>query len=284
MSKVGSRVWFNGALRDANDISWAQNRAFRYGDGLIETMRMLRGELLFFHDHIERMLHGAHELMLPVPSHWDAKFFYDRITQVLTANAYDASARIRIQLWRTGEGLHTPIHQGVDFIIETTEAKSEYTYNDTGLKAVVVNGIRKTYDRLANVKTSSALSYVLAAIEAQQQKADVGLVLNDRGTIADAVGRNVFILEKGKVVTPPLTDAGVAGVFRLQLMQLVRSHGIVMLEASITPERLGDADEIFVTNVTDGIQPISQFNGKSFPTQQTKELYRLFRNHLLHAE
>jgi branched-subunit amino acid aminotransferase/4-amino-4-deoxychorismate lyase len=97
-------------LIDRSEIDFVNNRAFRFGDGLIETIRMSRGELLFFHDHIERMQAGMQALMMKPPSHWDARFFYECISRVLTANNFDNSARIRIQLWRTGEGLYAPGH------------------------------------------------------------------------------------------------------------------------------------------------------------------------------
>lgn len=277
------KLWYNGLLRDRADVEFITNRAFRYGDGLIETIRMMRGELLFFHDHIERMLHGMQALMMPAAPHRDARFFYECISRVLEGNGLATAARIRIQVWRTGEGLYAPVHQGVDFLIEVAETDEGYAFNESGLSAGVMRGVRKTHDRLSNVKTSSALTYVLAALEAQEQKVNVGFVLNERNTIADAPGRNVFIVEEGKVVTPPLTDACVAGVFRMQLLELLRSHKIVTLEESISPERLGDADEIFVTNVTDGIQPVTTFGGKTYGSNQTKELFKLFSNHLLHA-
>lgn len=276
-------VWFNGGITDQPQIDVRTNRAFRYGDGLIETICMQRGELLFFHDHMDRLFAGMQALMLPLDVRWNARYFYDCITRILLANEFDTAARIRIQIWRTGEGFYKPLHQGVDVLIETTETKDEYMFNDVGLSADVSTSVRKVYDRLANVKTMSALTYVIAALESQSKNVDLMFVLNERNAIADVPGRNVFILEKGKVITPPLTDAPVAGVFRHQLLQLLRSHQIITLEESISVERLGAADEIFVTNVTEGIQPITTFQNKTYPTVQSKELYRLFRNHLLHT-
>ena len=277
-------IWIDGGVAERAAFDPARNRAFRYGDGLIETVRLSRGELLFFHDHMDRMFAGLQALMLPVEAGWDARFFYERIGRLLTANGVTSSARIRIQVWRTGEGLYAPSHQGADFLIETTEATDQYEFNDAGFSAGVSQNVRKTYDRLANVKTSSALTYVMAALEAKEKNKDLLFVLNERGVVADAPGRNVFILEKGNVITPPLTDAGVAGVFRFQLLELLRSHNIVTREESIDAKRLAEAEEIFVTNVMDGIQPVTMFEAKAKPAVQSKELYRLFRNHLLHVE
>lgn len=223
-------------------------------------------------------------MMMSLDARWNARFFFDAVGSLLTANNMDSSARIRIQVWRTGEGLYAPSHQGVEMMIEVRDAEDGYNYNDTGFSSDVSAFVRKSYDRLANVKTSSALPYVTAALEAQSRSVDLLFVLNERNAIADAPGRNVFILEKGKVITPPLTDAPVAGVFRFQLLQLLRAHNVVAIEESISPERMSAADEIFVTNVTQGIQPVTSFRGKAFPAVQSKELFKLFRNHLLHAE
>lgn len=278
------KVWYNGSLRERTDASFLDNRAFRYGDGLIETIRMMRGELLFFHDHLERMFAGMDALLMQRPSHWDARFFFNAIERVLTGNGFTTSARIRIQVWRTGDGIYHTNHQGVDYAVEADETMEMYEFHSAGYSANVVTSVRKIHDRIANVKTSSAMTYIVAAQEAKSKNVNVGIVLNERSNVADAPGRNVFLVEKGRVVTPPLTDGCVAGVFRFQLLALLRSHKIVAVEESISTERLEAAGEIFVTNVVDGIQPITSFNKKVYPALQSKELQKLFLNHLLHAE
>ena len=165
---------------------------------------MLRGELLFFHDHVERLFHGMQALGIPKPALWDARLLYECVSRVLMANNADSSARIRIQVWRTGDGLYNPANQGAGLLIEATVIPEDYAFNEIGLKAVVATNVIKSIDRIANVKTSSMLPYVLAAQEAAAQNADVGFVMNARNTLADAPGRNVFVIEAGKVVTPPL--------------------------------------------------------------------------------
>jgi branched-chain amino acid aminotransferase len=281
--KSFDKVWFNDAVVNRDACLGLDNRAFRYGDGLVETIRLMRGELLFFHDHIERLFHGMHALYMQKPVHWDARFIYECVGRLLTVNNLESSARIRLQVWRTGDGIYAPLHQGVGFFIDVEEASDAYSFNESGLSAENVIGVRKIHDRIANVKTSSMLTYVVAAMEATHKKVDIGFVFNERNMLADAPGRNVFIIEQGKVVTPPLTDACVAGVFRLQLVELLRGHNIVTLEESIDAKRLEHADEIFVTNVVQGIQPVTAYAGKTFSTIQTKELFKLFLNHLRDA-
>lgn len=275
--------YLQGTFQNTHPLS--DSRAFRYGDGLFESIRILRGEILFFHDHIQRLLAGMHALKIHVPKEWDHHFFYHIICSLMEQNRITTTGRIRIQVWRGGSGRYTPVSHHPELMVEVEPMnETDYTWLEKGLKIDVAKSVRKAYDITSNIKTSSSLTYVLASIEAVEAACDELLIENAYGKIADTCSGNVFLINKGKIITPSLRDAPVAGVFRSNLMDMLRHEKFSVLEESITLDDVLQADEVFVTNATRGIRPVAQCRSKTYSTSITKIIYDRFNEFLADHE
>jgi branched-chain amino acid aminotransferase len=90
------------------------------------------------------------------------------------------------------------------------------------------------------------------------------LVLNTDGRVAEAISSNIFLVDNGKVFTPALTEACVAGVMRETIIEHLQSHRIPIIEKGIAIEDLLKADEIFLTDVIHGIRWVSAFRTKRY--------------------
>ena len=76
-----------------------------------------------------------------------------------------------------------------------------------------------------------------------------------------------------QLITPPIEDGCLNGILRKQIIQVVsKMEEIELLEQSISPFELQKADELFITNVIVGIQPITKYRKKEFTTQLSKVL------------
>lgn len=253
------------------------NRAFKYGDGLFETLRLMNGEILFFHDHLDRLLAGMQVLKISIPNLWDANFFYQHICETLDKNNFHLNAIIRIRVWRNAAGKYLPLQNQASLLIEVEEMNDgNYMWNEKGVSIDFSKNVRKSYDLLSNIKTSSALIYITAAMEAADNKVDEMIVLNAYDKIADATSSNVFMIKGEEFITPSLRDAGVAGIFRYNLLEMFKHYNMKCTQQSITKDDLMQADEIFLTNVVKGIQPVSICAGKIFPIVKTKAVFDLF--------
>lgn len=261
------------------------SRAFRYGDGLFESIRILHGEILFFHDHLARLTAGMQALKITVPQEWNHHFFYQIICTLMEQNNLTDSGRIRIQVWRNGGGRYTPENNAPEIMIEVTATdESDFIWLEKGLTIDIAKNVRKAYDITSNIKTCSSLTYVIASIEAKEAHCDEMLIENAYGKIADACSGNIFIVTKGKIITPSLRDAPVAGVFRSNLLEMLRHEKFAVIEESITADDVLHADEAFITNVTRGIRPVRTFRDKTYSTAFTKIIFDRFLEFLAAAE
>lgn len=265
---------FNGNILPSDQpLFTAANRAFRYGDAVFETIRMMHGEILYFEQHLHR-LHQSMELLGMEP-HPDLTFhrLYLTIRHLDQANNLGGNGRIRLQVFRNDGGLYTPQSNSVSYLIESAPlVKKEYSLNENGLKIELYSDIKKPLSRLSNLKSSNALYYVMAGLHKRQLGIDDCLVLNTDGHIAEAISSNIFIVKGAKLITPSLQEACVAGVVRNVLLQLVHEKGGQVSESTVTVQDLLEADEVFLTDVIHGIRWVGAFRNKRYFHTHSKQL------------
>jgi branched-chain amino acid aminotransferase len=263
-------IFYNNQFIKENSHS----RLSQYGDGIFETIRLMDGEILFFYDHIDRMFAAMNVLKMNIPQHWNHNYFYKVICELLEKNNMDSSSRIRINVWRESSGKYLPETNSVSVSISSESlADKNYIWNSP-IKLGVSKKVKKSYDNLSNIKSSSALLYVVASLEAKENNLDDVVILNSYDKVADATSSNIFIIKDNKIITPSLRDAGVAGVMRKNIIDLLNER-FSITEQSLTIEDVTASDEIFLTNVMKGIQPVHEFNEKSYTSFRTKEIFDL---------
>ncbi|POY35282.1 4-amino-4-deoxychorismate lyase [Solitalea longa] len=265
---------FNGDILPAQQpLFTTSNRAFRYGDGLFESVRMIKGELKFLPFHAERLQQGMKLLMFSNYKTFTADFLNEQVHQLAKSNKIFDNARIRIAIFREGEGLYTPETNKGSFVIEMQKMdESAYETNKKGVIIDLFNGVRKNYNQLSGIKTSNCLPYVLAAIQKQQTGVDDVILLNDEGYLVEGISSNLFLVKNGEFYTPALTEGCVAGVMRRVMLEMALQTGLKMHEVKIKPQALRDADEIFLTNATQGIRWVVGYQEKRFFNSYSKML------------
>ncbi|MFM2206653.1 MAG: hypothetical protein RL213_628 [Bacteroidota bacterium] len=265
---------FNGNILPADQpIFTAANRAFRYGDAVFETIRMMHGEILYFERHLER-LQTSMEL-LGMESHPDLSLhrLYLSIRHLDQNNRLNGNARIRLEVFRNDGGLYTPQTNAVSYIIEALPlTHKEFVMNETGLRVEVYDEIRKPVSRLSNLKSSNALYYVMAGLHKRRLGLDDCFVLNTDGRVAEAISSNLFVVHGGAISTPSLTEACVAGVMRSEVIRLVQESGEEIIERPLTVEDILAADEVFLTDVIHGLRWVGAFRKKRYFNNRSKAI------------
>ncbi|WP_375586434.1 aminotransferase class IV [Cyclobacterium xiamenense] len=247
------------------------NRAMLFGDGIFETMVYLYGTIRFGNAHQERLSNGMTALGLQ----GDVPPAVEKIARLVSTQfGSDKALRLRWTVFRAGKGTYTPTEEGfgqwltvADFHPAPAVKKSAY----------ISEAVRVPYSSWANCKTLNALPYVMANLERQKKKQDEVLLLDQNGFLSEAGSSNLFWLKNGKIFTPALKHACVAGVARKQILEQFRKRGFPAIEGSFRAQEVLHAEKVFVSNAS-GISYLKQINGIAFDTQALPELVALFES------
>lgn len=273
---------FNGdILPEGNPVLKVSNRGFRYGDGLFETIRVMDGRVFFLSRHIQRLIEGMKFLKMNIPQSFNEVYFDQEIFKVFKKNNLKESARIRVSVFRDSGGFYSPESNEVSFVIEATPLESNYyEINRKGLNIDVFEEQKKSLNKISTVKTSSALPLVLAGIFRKEKNLDECIILNEMGSISEAISSNIFIVYNGVFYTPSLNQGCIPGIMRQFLIELLRKGGTEVQECPLSPSALLRADEIFLTNVINGIQWVSAYKQKRYFSNVSKSLVEKLNQNL----
>ena len=257
---------FNGQIVPSEQaVLTIFNRGFRYGDGLFETMRWIKGELKFAELHADRISRGMKILKIEDYSEIDTYFLKEKVSELIRRNKIGANARIRLSIFRDSEGLYSPTGNKLGYAIEVNKIfETDYTTNNKGLIVDLYDEIPKPVNKLSNLKTSNSLIYVLAGVFKTQNSLDEALIINQNGFLCESMSSNVFVVFNNEIYTPALTEGCIAGVMRQVVMKIAKENNLVITEAQINPAILEQADEVFLTNASKGIQWVMGYNGKRY--------------------
>jgi branched-subunit amino acid aminotransferase/4-amino-4-deoxychorismate lyase len=265
---------FNGIFFNADDkILTANNRGFKYADGLFESMRLSKGKIKFAHLHAQRLQAGMKALKMEGYSQIDAYFLQDKADEICRRNKCTQNARLRLTVYRDGAGLYAPTENKFAYVLETTALTTPfYELNTKGLIMDIYADIPKAINQLSNYKTCNALLYVMAGIFKQQQKLDEAFVLNQNGFLCESISANLFLVYQNKIYTPALSEGCIGGVMRQVIIDVGLKNNMQVIEAQLNPEILNQADEVFLTNASRGIQWVMGFNRKRYFYETSKFL------------
>ncbi|MGY4384897.1 branched-chain amino acid aminotransferase [Pedobacter sp. UYP24] len=249
----------------------AQNRGFKYGDGLFETMRMCNGKLQFAEQHADRLRNGMKALKMEGTLLMDEYFLKQKTTELARKNKLKDNARFRLSIYRDGAGLYTPESNKTGYLLEAAAlSDAGYELNKKGLIVDVFDEITKSPDKLSNFKTTNSLIYVMAGLFKKQHGLDDAFILNNAGFLCESISSNIFVVYNKEIYTPALSEGCVAGVMRSVVTGIAKQGDIQLIEAQINPEVLKEADEVFITNAVKGIQWVMGYGRKRYFNEVSK--------------
>lgn len=249
------------------------NRGFKFGDGLFESMRMINQKLQFADLHADRLAAGMKALKIDGHALMDDYFLRQKTADLAKKNRWNGNVRFRLSVYRQGAGVYTPESNKSGYVLEGIPLKSiAYELNAKGLIIDVFDEMTKSIDKLSNFKTSNALLYVMAGLFKTQNRLDEAIILNQSGFLCESISSNIFVVYDKQIYTPALTEGCVGGVMRSTIMQICKMNDIPLIEAQISPEVLKEAEEVFITNATQGIQWIMGYGRKRYFNEFSKYL------------
>lgn len=267
----------NGQLfREGKAVISPDNRSFRYGDGLFETMRVVKGNIILKQFHFERLLHGMKLLQFEIPDFFTAPHLEADILSLCKKNRIE-DAVIRLVVFRSDGGLYDLEDMRPNYIIQSIEVqKMPRLKEEGGLVIDVYEDATKACNSFSEIKSNNFLPYTMAAIYVRRKRLDDCIILNQYGRVADATIANVFIVKNKEISTPPLSEGCVAGVLRRFLLQKLPLHGFSIQEKPVTVDDLSIADEIFLTNAVRGVRFVKKFRDKSYASAISHEVEKIW--------
>ncbi|MDQ6904851.1 MAG: aminotransferase class IV, partial [Bacteroidota bacterium] len=222
------------------------NRSLRYGDGLFETMKIIKGRTINKEYHFERLFQGLDLLQFEFPKNFNAIFLEKKIGELVTKNNYLNIIRIRLMVFRGNGGIFDPENNKPNYIIESWKLPDEMDLNLNGLIVDVFPGARKSCDIFSNLKSNNYLPYVMAGLFAKKNKLNDCIILNTSERICDSAVANIFIIKNEKIFTPPLTEGCVAGTMRRWMIEKFESKKYEIIQKNLSVDDVLQADEVFL--------------------------------------
>lgn len=268
---------FNGEiLAESNLLS--SNRAFLYGDGVFETVKILDNKILFLEDHYFRLMASMRIVRMEIPMDFTMEFFESQILSLVNAAQMQPSARARITVYRNNGGYYLPKQNSVSYIIESSPLENQlYQINAKSYEVELYKDFYVTKQLLSSVKSTNKLLNITGSIFANENGYDNCLLLNDDKNVIEGLQENIFMLTGNKLVTPPVSEGCHNGVMRKQILTLAKKmEELEVVEELISPFDLQKADELFLTSVIKGIQPITRYRKKEYGTKLSQQLLQRF--------
>lgn len=180
-------------------------------------------------------------------------------------------------MFRNDGGYYLPVTNDVSYLIHAT-ALDEISYktNNNTYEVDLFKDFYITKQLLSSIKSTNKLLNVTASIYASENGLNNCILLNDTKNVVEAIQGNIFMLVGNKLITPPVSEGCLNGVMRKQVLALAKKlPELTVVEEIISPFDLQKADQLFLTNVIKGIQPITKYRKKEFSTTLAQELTTL---------
>jgi branched-chain amino acid aminotransferase len=234
------------------------DRGFLYGDSVYEVVRTYSGRPFELDRHLARMEKTAHRIDLTLPPR--AAIVRELQRTLDAAGNPESYARIVITRG-TGEFGLSPLlargHNRLVVIVRPLAAPPEEQY-ERGLQMAIARTRRNPPQALdPALKTGNYLNNILALREAHEAGADDAILLDLAGRVTEGTTSNVFFVQRGVLVTPPLSLGMLEGVTRALFIEIAREQEMLLREEPHGPEALAAADEVFMTSTLREAMPVT---------------------------
>lgn len=258
------KIYMNNKLVDREEAKVSVfDHGLLYGDGIFEGIRLYDGCVFKLKEHLERLQLSAKAIMLEMP--WTNQEMADAVCETCRANNLK-SGYIRLVVTRGEGSLGLSIKNCNDpqlIIIADTIQLYPHEFYEQGLRIITVPTRRCSPAALPPaVKSLNYLNNILAKIEAQHLGYHEAIMLNDEGYVAECTGDNIFILQKGELLTPFTSTGALKGITRDTVLEIAKDLGIRWREANMTRYDVWNAEEVFLTGTAAEIIPIVEIDAR----------------------
>lgn len=262
-------IWMDGKLVPWGDAKvHVLTHTLHYGLGVFEGIRCYKTEkgpaVFRLRDHIQRLKNSASLVKMKLP--YSVEELVEAVKCVIKANEIEECYIRPIVYYGYGEmGLNpagSPVRVAIAVWPWGTYLGKEGL--ERGIRAMI-SSWRRIDPRILPPQSKTVANYansILAKLEALSAGYDEAILLNLDGFVAEGPGENIFIVEGGTLITPPLSSGVLAGITRDSVMKIALDEEISVKEQNIAREQLYEADEAFFAGTAAEVTPIREIDGK----------------------
>ncbi|MDE3108418.1 MAG: aminotransferase class IV family protein [Acidobacteriota bacterium] len=250
-------VFHNGRLAPFEEVRLSPGQAgLLNGWGLFTTLRVVEGVAFAFERHWKRLSRDAMITRCPFP--FEAEKVQEQLAEVLRANdVREGSARIYVVhnkagFWRSDDEM-----PDADLLMYSADLPPVRH----AVRLAIREHGRHAASPLAGVKVTSWLNNVWTLAEAQHAGWDEVILLNERGEVSECTAANIFCVQEGRVLTPPLASGCLEGVTRSLVLELGPAAGIEVEEQTLFPEDLYCSEEVFISSTNRNVIGVAEIGG-----------------------
>ena len=246
------------------------NRAFLYGDGLFESVKIINGKPFNLDVHLKRLFSAA--LLLHLEINVSRNDFQDDIEILIRENNIKKGGNLKILVFREEGGKYLPENnQASSLIMSETSDKNSFSLNKKGLELGLFKTQLKPMNKLSNYKTISALQSVMCSLDARQKGKDDCLMFNTENRIIESANSNIFYVKNNIIFTPQLREGCVDGTMRNCILSL-KDLDYKIVENEVKLGDILEAEEVFLTNAIQGVRWVSHIKEQQFTEKKVGKL------------
>ena len=263
------KIWMDGALVDWDAAQvHVLTHALHYGSGVFEGIRCYEtvdGPAVFrLTEHIKRLEDSGAMLLMDMP--YSVEDLVQAVKDTIKINKL-SSCYVRPMVFRGYGAMGLDPTPAPVNVIVAVWPWGTYLGEEALEKGVAV-GVSSWRQRGINatppaIKASGQyLNSSLARVEANQNGYEEAILLNEEGKVCEGTGENIFIVKRGALYTPPVSDGILEGITRDSLMKIARDKGYEVTERSMVRTELYGADEMFMCGTAAEVVPIRSVDGR----------------------
>ena len=271
---------FNGKILDESD-QLSNNRGFLYGDAVFETLKIVNNKILFWEDHYFRLMSSMRIIRLDIPETYTPEFLKENIIKVHQNKSLTGNSRVRITVFRYSSGKYRPESNTSSFIISSEEVReSNYILNNGDYKVDLFKDFYLDNQLISSIKSNNKIINVVASIYSNENGLKNCILLNKDKMVVEFINSNIFTVNQGKIYTPKLSSGCLNGVMRKNLINILRLNSFEVFEEDISTFDLTKSDEIFGTNIIQGLFSVTNYRNKYYSNSISLKILNLLNNHI----
>ncbi len=244
------KVYINQKIVDKSELKEVLEPGFLFGWGVFEALRAYSAKPAFLGFHIERLNKSLELVGLE-----KADISWQKTIDKLLKENKLSDAYIRITAYRKREGL------GLVIYVDKFSYYTDEVYKK-GFKAIISTHKRDINSITSKVKSLSYLENRIAWFQAQKQKKQEALLLNQEGNLAGGARSNLFLVKDKTLLTPAVEEGAFSGITRQVILDIAKQLGLGISKGNINPEVIVSADEAFITSSLMEVMPLVEVGDK----------------------
>ncbi len=279
------KIWMDGELVDWDEARvHVLTHTLHYGSGVFEGIRAYptkRGPAVFrLTDHMKRLHDSAHLFMMDLP--YSVEELVEATKATIRVNNVESCYIRPLAYLGYGEMGLNPLPCPVQVSIAVwpwgTYLGEEGLKNGVRMKVSSWRRIDPNVNPVAAKGTGIYVNSSLAKVEALKSGYDEAILLNSHGFVAECTGENLFVVKKGRLITPPLSSGALEGITRDSVMTIARDLGIEVREDNLLRSDLYLADEAFLTGTAAEIVPMRSVDDREIgpPGEITRKIQEIY--------